>query len=56
MEKGILANPLKIEEVLSSRIFRTHCDLGPLWGEYYDRVVETRALRVNRRHELRLAY
>ncbi len=56
MEKGMLSNPLKIEDVLSSRIFRTHCDLGPRWGEYYDRVVETRALRVNRRHELRLAY
>jgi hypothetical protein len=56
MARGMLDKPLKIEEILSERIFRTRCELPPRWAEYYDRAVETRALPRNRRHELKYAY
>ncbi len=56
MMKGITDRPLTPEEIFSERIFRTHADLPPRWAEYYDRAVETRPLRVNRKHELKYAY
>ena len=56
MVKGLTEWPLEVEEVLAERIFCTQMELPPRWAEYYDRKVETRALAVNRRHELSYAY
>ena len=56
MVKGLTDRPLEVEDILSERIFRTNMELPPRWAEYYDRQVETRALEVNRRHELSYAY
>jgi transposase-like protein len=56
MERGIMDQPLKIEELLSKRLFRTRSELPPRWSEYYDRCVETRGLLNNRRHELKMAF
>ncbi len=56
MERGMLERRLKYEDVFGERIFRSHIELPPRWAEYYDREVETRALPVNRRHELKYAY
>ena len=56
MVKGLTDRPLEVEDILSERIFRTNMELPPRWAEYYDREVETRALEVNRRHELSYAY
>ena len=56
MVKGLADQPLGVEAILDGRIFRTNMELPPRWAEYYDRKVETRALEVNRRHELSYAY
>ena len=56
MVKGLTDRKLEVEDILSERIFRTRMELPPRWAEYYDRAVETRALPVNRRHELKYAY
>jgi hypothetical protein len=56
MEIGLMDRPLEIEELLEKRIFRTRSELPPRWSEYYDRRVTTRALKNNRRHELKMAY
>ena len=55
MERGMLDRSLAVEELFQGRIFRDHVDLPPRWAEYYDRLVETRALGRNRRHELKYA-
>jgi hypothetical protein len=56
MARGMLERRLEFEDVFGERIFRSHIELPPRWAEYYDREVETRALPVNRRHELSYAY
>ena len=56
MERGMMKEPLRINELLAKRIFRTRCDLPPRWSEYYDRKVVTRALKKNLGHELKMAY
>jgi hypothetical protein len=56
MKRGAMDHPLEIEELLGERIFRSRCELPPRWSKYYDRQVVTRALKNNRRHELKLAY
>ncbi len=56
MERGMMERPMEISELLGRRIFRTRCELPARWSAYYDRIVETRALGNNRRHELRMAY
>jgi hypothetical protein len=56
MLKGLVDRRLTVDDVLSDRLFRTHVDLPASWAKYYDRAVETRALEVNRRHELKYAY
>ena len=55
MLKGLTDHPLTEEEVLSTRLFVWHFELPGLWADYYWRRVETRALKVNRRHELKYA-
>jgi hypothetical protein len=56
MLKGLSGQPLEVSGVLQARIFRTRLELPPRWSEYYDRLVQTPALRFNRRHELKFAY
>ena len=56
MERGMMDQPLGIDDLLSKRIFRTRCELPPRWSEYYDRTVTTRALPRNLGHELKMAY
>jgi len=55
MERGLYDRPLTVDYILSARIFRDHVELPGRWADYYDRKVETRALRSNRAHELRYA-
>jgi hypothetical protein len=47
---------LREEEILGGRLFVSQTALPPLWVDYYWRRVETRTLKVNRRHELRYAF
>jgi len=56
MERRMMDRPLEIQEFLQRRIFRTQCQLPPSWAGYYDRQIETRALKRNRKHELKMAY
>ena len=52
---GLCQERLPVEEVLARRLFVDEVDLPPRWARYYWQEVETRGLRVNRRHELRYA-
>jgi len=56
MVKGVARRRLSVRDVLANRLFRTRVELPNVWERYYDRAVETMALGVNRRHELRYAY
>jgi hypothetical protein len=56
MERDMLDQPLELEGLLGQRIFRTRTEMPPRWARYYDRVVETRGLPINKRHELNYAY
>ena len=56
MIKGLSERPLKLKELFASRRFRTRVELPPRWSLYYDRVVKTAALAVNRTHRLTYAY
>jgi transposase-like protein len=56
MVRGMMGEPLDIEELLGSRLFRTRIDLPPRWREYYDRTVSTRGIAGERHHELKHAY
>jgi hypothetical protein len=56
MARGLLGHRCRLDEVLAARIFRTHVDLPPRWGAYYDRTVRTRALGRHRTHALKYAY
>jgi hypothetical protein len=56
MQRGMMEQPLSMDDLLARRIFRTRCELPPRWSEYYDRRVTTRALKRNLRHTLKMAY
>jgi len=53
---GLTREPLSPQDVLRERLFRTHVQLPPRWAEYYGRRVRTRALSVNRTHNLKRAW
>ena len=55
MAMGLLERRLTEKEVLGRRLFVSHVELPALWADYYWRRVETRVLKVNRRHELKYA-
>jgi transposase-like protein len=55
MQAGLSRAPLTAEEILRVRLFPSRIALSPRWQEYYWRQVETPALGVNRRHELKYA-
>ena len=56
MLKGMLERPLRVEEVLKGRLFRTRIALPERWGQYYERCVITPVLGHNRRHDLKYAF
>lgn len=56
MKKGLLDRRLTVDEILGQRLFPDRIGLPPRWWEYYERTIETRALPVNRRHELKYAF
>jgi hypothetical protein len=56
MEKGLMKCPLVIRELLSGRMFRERIDLPLRWSQYYERLVKTRALPSQRKHELKMAF
>jgi hypothetical protein len=56
MEVGWLDRRQEVPDILNERLFRTHQELPPRWAAYYDRKIDTRALRNNRRHALKYAY
>ena len=55
MLMGLLDRPWTEADVLARRLFVWQIELPPLWDDYYWRRVETRALKVNRRHDLKYA-
>ncbi len=52
---GICPQRLTVAEVLGRRLFVDQVGLTGRWREYYWQEVRTRALKINRRHELRYA-
>jgi transposase-like protein len=53
---GVLGEVLTATQVLIKRLFVSHFTLPALWDDYYWRRVRTRALAVNRGHELKYAW
>jgi len=56
MLRGLTRRLLSVREILGGRIFRTRAELPSRWEQYYEGVVQTRVLAVNRGHELKYAY
>ena len=56
MLRGVADRILTVQDVLGERLFRTRIDLPESWSRYYEGGVETAALKVNRRHELKYAF
>ncbi len=55
MARGMLTRKLEVEDVLKERIFFDHTELPDRWQMYYWKTVSTRALVLERRHELSYA-
>jgi len=55
MERGLVSKALTADDILSGRIFRDYVELPGRWADYYDRKVQTRALTINRGHNLSYA-
>lgn len=56
MRLGLAVRPWRLEDLLARRRFLGLTSVPRRWQTYYDRRVETSALRVNRLHTLRYAY
>ncbi len=56
MARGMVGHRYTVDDVLASRIFRTHVALPPRWDSYYKRTVTTRALGRHRTHNLKYAF
>lgn len=56
MQMGLHERPLRITDVLSDRLFVETVSLAPRWEQYYRGEVITRALAVNRTHDLKYAF
>ena len=52
---GLCLERLTVGRVLARRLFVDRVGLPPRWAQYYWQEVRTRALKINRRHELRYA-
>jgi len=53
---GLANRPWHVRDLLAGRVFFEKTDLSDRWQDYYRRRVETRALTVNRTHELAYAF
>jgi hypothetical protein len=53
---GAQSRPLRVRDVLARRLFVEKVDLPRRWRDYYCRRVQTRALAVNRTHNLAYAF
>ena len=56
MLRGVTNQVLTVRDIMKERLFRTRIELPESWDRYYKRGVETAALAVNRRHELKYAF
>jgi transposase-like protein len=56
MLRGATERTLTVQDILCERLFRTRIELPESWNRYYERGVETAALPVNLRHELKYAF
>jgi hypothetical protein len=53
---GLATRPWRVRDILSRRLFFEKTTLSSRWEQYYRRTVETRALAVNRTHDLTYAF
>ena len=53
--RGMLSRRMTVPEVLGERLFVSQTELPGRWQQYYERGVETRALKAQRQHNLRYA-
>jgi len=53
---GLASRPWRVRDLLKERLFFERTTLSLRWQQYYRRKVETRALAVNRTHDLRYAF
>jgi transposase-like protein len=53
---GLTSRPLRVKDILSTRIFYEKVVLPPRWDLYYRRLIKTHALPVNRTHQLKYAF
>ena len=53
---GLANRPWQVRDLLAGRVFYEKTRLSDRWRDYYRRAVETRALAVNRTHELVYAF
>jgi hypothetical protein len=53
---GLASRPLRLRDILKERIFYEKTPLTLRWDQYYRRLIETRALPVNRAHRLTYAF
>jgi hypothetical protein len=56
MELGLASYPWRLKDLLQHRRFFDKVRLTRRWQDYYRRAVQTRALAVNRTHDLRYAF
>ncbi|NTV03703.1 hypothetical protein HGA89_02135, partial [bacterium] len=56
MLRGASDRVLTVQDILCRRLFRTRIELPERWSRYYERGVETAALSLNRRHQLKYAF
>lgn len=56
MVRGLADRPLRVDDILSRRLFYDHIRLPARWVQYYRRLVRTRALPHHRYHRLRYAF
>jgi hypothetical protein len=54
--RGVCGRLLRVADVLEARLFATRRGLPERWRQYYDAAIRTRALAINRRHDLKYAY
>jgi transposase-like protein len=53
---GVASRPWRVRDVLAKRLFFENTALSVRWEHYYRRLIETRALPVNRKHRLTYAF
>lgn len=56
MVRGLFDRRMEFEDIFCERIFRCHVELPHRWAQYYERKVQTRALKINSEHRLSYAW